>query len=125
MAKVTPTIPGALPCSSLNTPANLTNRGTGNVGTDSGATCAVRPGACGSADTGGRCACAPATHSKNTKHNKDHLAVRFMGPLLSSQAKGIKILSGSGPRLGAYLSGDNPKKLGDGPRDWPGLYPPR
>src|SRR5713226_3622937 len=108
MAKVTPTIPvRGWPRSSLKVPANFTKRGTGNVGTSSDGACAVRLGACGSAAIGRCCACTPATPRKNTKHNRDHLAVRFMGPLLSSHAEGIKILSGSEPRLGAYLRGDS------------------
>src|SRR5713226_7682167 len=122
MAKVTPTtLVRALPCSSLNIPANLTNRGTGNVGTNSGGACTVRLGACGSAATGRCCACAPATPRKNTKHNRDHLAVRFMGPLLSSQAEGFIILSRVRAAARCLPKGDNSKKLGDGPRDWAGL----
>src|SRR5712692_6626581 len=35
--------------------------------------------------------------------------------------KKFRFSLGPEPRLGAYLTGDNPKKLGDGPRDWPGL----
>src|SRR5713101_4298781 len=112
MAKVMPTVLlRGLPCASFKVPANLIRRGTANVGTSSLGACAVRLGDSGTAvtgprpcleasssDTGRCCPCAPATHRKNTKPNRDHLAVRFMGPLLSSQAEGIKIFSGSGPR---------------------------
>src|SRR5713226_946376 len=80
MAKVTPSVLlSGLPCASFNVPANLIRRGTANVGTTSLGACAVRLGACGSAATGRCCACAPAMHRKDTKHNRDHLAVRFMG----------------------------------------------
>src|SRR5713101_7257292 len=107
MAKVTPTVLlSGLPWASFNVPANLIRRGTAKVGTTSLGACAVRLGDSGTAvtgprpcreaassDTGRCCPCAPATHRKNTKHNRGHLAVRFMGPLLSSHAEGFIIFS--------------------------------
>jgi hypothetical protein len=64
----------------LKVPANFTNRGTGNVGTNSGGVCTARLGACGSALTG-CCACASGTRQpkKNKKPIVAHLMVRFMG----------------------------------------------
>src|SRR5712692_3516962 len=124
MAKVRPTVLlSGLPCASFNVPANLIRRGTANVGTTSLGACAVRLGACGSAATGCCCACAAATpkHKTNTTPTPIHLTVRFMAPLLSSQAEVFIIFSWIRAAARCLPKGDNPKKLGDGPRDWPGL----
>src|SRR5260370_30662746 len=90
MANVTPTIPvRGFPSSSFNIPANFTNRGTGNVGTNSAGVCTVRPGACGSALTT-CCACIPCTPKPRQKNKPipAHLMVRFMGAPPSPAAEG-------------------------------------
>src|SRR5712692_2934344 len=137
MAKVRPTVLlSGLPCASFKVPANLIRRGTANGGTTSRGACAVRLGDSGTAvtgprpcleasssDTGRCCACAAATrkHKTNTTPTPIHLTVRFMAPLLSSQAEGFIIFSWVRAAARCLPKGDNPKKLGDGPRDWPGL----
>src|SRR5260370_7150562 len=96
MAKVTPNVLlNGLPWASCKVPANLIRRGTANVGTSSLGACTVRLGAWGSAATGRCCACAAGTpkHKTNTKPTPVHLTVRFMAPLLSSQAEGFIIFS--------------------------------
>src|SRR5229473_6450069 len=99
---------------------------------------AVRLGACGSAATGCRprdpsagagrcCTCAAATpkHKTNTKPTPIHLTVLFITPLLSSEGEEIQVfLLGQGRGSALLLRGDNPE-AGDGPRDWPRLYPRR
>src|SRR5712692_6626582 len=109
MAKVRPAVLlRGLPWASFKVPANLISRGTANGGTNSLGACAVRLGDSGTAvtgprpcleasssDTGRCCACAAATpkHKTNTKPTPIHLIVRFMAPLLSSEAEEIQILS--------------------------------
>src|SRR5712692_7690627 len=129
MTKVTPTaLLSGLPCASFNVPANLIRRGTAKVGTTSLGACAVWLGDSGAAvtsprpcldasssDTGRCCACAPATPRKNTKHNRDHLAVRFMEPLLSSEAEEFQVFSWVRATALCLPKGDNPKKAGRWP----------
>src|SRR2546422_4930092 len=123
MANVTPTTPvRGLPSSSLEAPANLTKRGTGNGGTTSRADCSRPLGVCGSALTGcwARIPVTPKPR-ENNKPTPAHLTVRFMGSPLSSAAEEIQIFSLVKPRR-ASTEGDDPRKLGSGPGDCPGLY---
>src|SRR6266849_9049347 len=116
MAKVTPTTPvRGFPCSSFNVSANFTNRGTGNVGTNSGGT-TVRLGACGSAATG-CCACIPAAPKprENNKPTPTHLMVRFMGSPLSSAAEEVQIFSRVTEQRTSAKNGDGPREAGNDP----------
>src|SRR5713101_1072594 len=119
MANVTPTIPvRAFPSSSFIVPANFTNRGTGNAGTNSAGACTTRLGACGSAATG-CCACTPGTpkHNANRKVIPTYLAVRFMGLLLSSGTERIRIIFRGRPQRASAEGGTNQGKLGDDPEN--------
>src|SRR5882762_11669854 len=121
MANVTPTTPvRAFASSSLNTPANFTNRGTGSAGTNSPGVCTVRLGACGSALTG-CCACIPATPQprENNKPTPAHLIVRFMGSPLSSAAEGRNSDFLAGQAVACfYLKGTIHGKPGDDPENY-------
>jgi hypothetical protein len=119
MANVTPTIPVlAFPSSSFIVPANFTNRGTGNAGTNSAGVCTVRLGACGSAATG-CCARTPGTpkHNASSNINPRHLAVRFMASPFSSATEEIPdFLSGQAAACFCRM-GNNQGKLGDDPEN--------
>src|SRR6266481_10011756 len=120
MANVTPTIPvRAFPSSSFNVPANFTNRGTGNVGTNSAGVCTVRLGACGSAATG-CCACIPATPPprESNKPTPTHLMVLFMGSPLSSAGEETRFSLGSGSSVLPTKMGTFKGKPGDDPGNY-------
>src|SRR6266446_7464216 len=120
MANVTPTTPvRGFPSSSFIVPANFTNRGTGNAGTNSPGVCTTRLGACGSAATG-CCARISGTpkHNASSKAIPRYLAVRFMGSPLSSATEEIPdFLSGQAAACFCRM-GNNQGKLGDDPENF-------
>src|SRR5580693_4410900 len=120
MASVTPTTPfRGFPCSSFDTPANFTKRGTGNAGTISCGTRTARSGVCGSAAADRCCAWTRATPKPktNTKPTPVHLMIRFMGSLLLSAAEDVQIFLWS--RCGVPLPNEDDRgKLSDDPENY-------